>query len=73
MRRFFIKKDKDWGTQKWSPRTFMFCPHCFEKNTFYNRLKDNQCVICHKKMPFPSEMIKNEEKRIEYHLGEYKC
>ncbi len=68
MRRFFVKKEIDVRGFEWSPQTFLFCPYCFEKNSFYSQLPENECKRCHKKMPFPSAMVKDQEKRVEYHV-----
>jgi len=70
MWRFFIKKEIDHSGMEWSPQTLMFCPFCHEKNTFYTQLPENKCKICRRHMPFPSEMIKEQKQRIEYHLSE---
>jgi len=73
MWRFFIKKEMNGYGHTWSSQTFMFCPYCFEKNSFYTQLPENECKECKRKMPFPSAMARELEDRIEYHLGEYKC
>jgi hypothetical protein len=70
MWRFFIKEDIDRAGYEWAPKTIIFCPFCHEKSTFYNQLPANECKFCHKVMPFPSAMVKEQKKRIEYHLSE---
>lgn len=68
MQRFHVKKDIDRRGFEWSGQYISHCPYCNAKNKYYYRLTDNCCKYCHVEMPFPSKMVTDMSKRIQYHF-----
>jgi hypothetical protein len=68
MRIFKCTVKKDNRGYEWSPTIHTQCPHCEAEVSFYSRLPNNSCTVCHKAMPFNSRMAKDVDLRIEYHV-----